>query len=53
MSLTKIPFERRVDALTAAPARILGLKGKGRLEAGADAFLSKEREPAEGTISVS
>jgi dihydroorotase len=37
LSLKQIPFERAIDAMTAAPARILGLKGKGRLAAGADA----------------
>ncbi|HLF92422.1 MAG TPA: dihydroorotase [Planctomycetota bacterium] len=40
LSLKKIPFDRAIDAMTAAPARILGLKGKGVLEAGADADLT-------------
>ncbi len=40
LSIRKIPFERAIDAMTAAPARILGLKGKGVLEAGADADLT-------------
>ena len=37
LSLNQIPLARRLDAMTAAPARILGLKGKGRLAPGADA----------------
>ena len=40
LGLKKIPFERAIDAMTAAPARILGLKGKGVLQAGADADLT-------------
>jgi dihydroorotase len=40
LSLKKIPLARAIDAMTAAPARILGLKGKGRLAAGADADLT-------------
>ncbi len=40
LGLKKIPFERAIDAMTAAPARILGLKGKGVLKAGADADLT-------------
>jgi len=40
LSLKKIPFDRAIDAMTAAPARILGLKGKGTLKAGADADLT-------------
>ena len=39
-SLNKVPLKRRLDALTAAPARILGLKGKGKLVPGADADLT-------------
>ena len=37
LSVRGIPRERLIDALTAAPARILGLSAKGRLEPGADA----------------
>jgi dihydroorotase len=37
LGLKKIPFERAIEAMTAAPAKILGLKGKGVLKAGADA----------------
>ncbi len=40
LGLRKLPFERAIDAMTAAPARILGLKGKGELKAGADADLT-------------
>ncbi|HLY73817.1 MAG TPA: amidohydrolase family protein, partial [Planctomycetota bacterium] len=40
LTLRGIPFDRAVDAMTAAPARILGLKGKGSLEAGSDADLT-------------
>ncbi len=40
LSIRKIPFARAIDAMTAAPARILGLKGKGSLKAGADADLT-------------
>ena len=40
LSIRKIPFKRAIDAMTAAPARILGLKGKGVLKAGADADLT-------------
>jgi hypothetical protein len=40
LSLKKIPFDRAIDAMTAAPARILGLAGKGVLKAGADADLT-------------
>ena len=40
LGLKKLSFERAIDAMTAAPARILGLKGKGVLKAGADADLT-------------
>ncbi len=40
LGLRGIAFERAIDAMTAAPARILGLKGKGVLKAGADADLT-------------
>jgi dihydroorotase len=40
LSLKKIPFDRAIDAMSAAPARILGLKGKGSLMAGSDADLT-------------
>ena len=40
LSIKKIPFARAIDAMTAAPARILGLKSKGTLKAGADADLT-------------
>ena len=40
LSLKKIPFARVIDAMTAAPARILGLRSKGTLKAGADADLT-------------
>lgn len=37
LSIREIPRERLFDALTTAPARILGLSSKGRLDPGADA----------------
>jgi dihydroorotase len=40
LGIKKIPLGRLIDAMTAAPARILGLKSKGRLEVGADADLT-------------
>jgi dihydroorotase len=40
LSIKKIPFDRAIDAMTAAPARILGLRGKGALKAGGDADLT-------------
>ncbi len=53
LSLTKIPFERLLDAMTAAPARILGLAGKGVLEAGADADLTLIDPKASWTVDPS
>jgi dihydroorotase len=50
LSLRKIPFARAIDAMTAAPARILGLKGKGRLAPGADADLTLIDPKATTTI---
>jgi dihydroorotase len=40
LGLKRIPFDRAIDAMTAAPARVLGLKGKGALKAGADADIT-------------
>lgn len=40
LGLKKLSFERAIEAMTSAPARILGLKGKGALKAGADADLT-------------
>lgn len=53
LSIKAIPFERIIDALTAAPARILGLKSKGRLEAGADADLTLIDPRAAWTVDSS
>jgi len=53
LGLKKIPFERLIDSLTAAPARILGLKGKGRLEPGADADLTLIDPKAGWTVDPS
>ena len=53
LSLKKIPFDRAIDAMTAAPARILGLKGKGTLEAGADADLTLIDPKASWTVDPS
>lgn len=40
LTLTRIPFERAIQAMTTGPAQILGLRSKGRLEPGADADLT-------------
>jgi dihydroorotase len=53
LGLKAIPFERIIDAMTAAPARILGLKDKGRLEAGADADLTLIDPRASWTVESS
>ncbi len=53
LSLKKIPFDRAIDAMTAAPARILGLKGKGVLEAGADADITLIDPKASWTVDPS
>ncbi|RPH35271.1 MAG: dihydroorotase, partial [Planctomycetota bacterium] len=53
LSLKKIPFDRAIDAMTAAPARILGLKGKGTLKAGADADLTLIDPKASWTVDPS
>ena len=37
LSLKKLPVARAIEAMTEAPAAILGLKGKGTLKAGSDA----------------
>jgi dihydroorotase len=50
LSLKSIPFDRAIDAMTAAPARILGLKGKGILKAGADADLTLIDPKASWTV---
>ena len=50
LGLKKIPFERAIDAMTAAPARILGLKGKGSLKAGADADVTLLDPKARWTV---
>jgi dihydroorotase len=51
LSIGGIPFDRAIDAMTAAPARILGLKGKGALEAGADADLTLIDPKASWTVN--
>lgn len=53
LSLRKIPFARLIDAMTAAPARILGLTGKGRLEPGADADVTIIDPKAAWTVDPS
>ncbi len=53
LSIRAIPLERLMDALTAAPARILGLRSKGRLEAGADADVTIIDPRAEWTVDPS
>jgi dihydroorotase len=53
LSIRKIPFERAIDAMTAAPARILGLGGKGVLKAGADADLTLIDPKASWTVDPS
>jgi dihydroorotase len=50
LSIKGIPFERAIDAMSAAPARILGLKGKGILEAGADADVTLIDPKASWTV---
>lgn len=50
LGLKKIPFDRAIDAMTAAPARVLGLKGKGALKAGADADLTLIDRRAKWTV---
>jgi len=50
LSIKGIPFERAIDAMTAAPARILVLKGKGILEEGADADLTLIDPKASWTV---
>jgi len=50
LSIKGIPFERAIDAMTAAPARILGLKGKGTLEEGADADVTLIDPKASWTV---
>ncbi len=53
LSLKKLPFERLIDALTAAPARILGLGTKGVLREGADADLTLIDPKASWTVDPS
>ncbi len=53
LSVRKIPFSRAIDAMTAAPARILGLKGKGVLKPGADADLTLIDPKATWTVDPS
>ncbi|MBI3857860.1 MAG: dihydroorotase [Planctomycetes bacterium] len=53
LSLKKIPFDRAIDAMTAAPARILGLAGKGALQAGADADVTLIDPKASWTVDPS
>ena len=50
LSIKKIPFDRAIDAMTAAPARILGLRGKGSLKAGSDADLTLIDPKASWTV---
>jgi dihydroorotase len=53
LSIGKIPTERAIEAMTAAPARILGLAGKGVLQAGADADLTLIDPKAPWTVDAS
>ena len=53
LSLKKIPFDRAVEAMTEAPAGILGLKGKGTLKAGADADVTLIDPKASWTVDPS
>jgi dihydroorotase len=53
LSIKTIQFERIIDALTAAPARILGFKSKGRLEPGADADVTVIDPRAAWTVDPS
>jgi dihydroorotase len=53
LSLKKVPFARLIDAMTAAHARILGLSGKGVLEAGADADVTLIDPKATWTVDSS
>ena len=53
MGVKKIPFKRMINALTLAPARILGLKSKGRLVRGADADLTLIDPKAKWTVDSS
>ncbi len=53
LAIKKIPLARLIDALTAAPARILGLRGKGRLEPGADADVTLIDPKASWTVDPS
>ncbi|HLY10040.1 MAG TPA: dihydroorotase [Planctomycetota bacterium] len=50
LSIRKIPFARAIDAMTVQPARILGLRGKGTLAAGADADLTLIDPKARWTV---
>jgi len=53
LSIRKIPFDRAIDAMTAAPARILDLVGKGVLEEGADADVTLIDPKAAWTVDPS
>ena len=53
MGVKKIPFKRMIDALTLAPARVLGLRSKGRLVRGADADLTLIDPKAKWTVDSS
>ncbi len=53
LGLKKLPFKRAIEAMTSAPAGILGLKGKGVLKAGADADLTLIDPKAEWTVDPS
>jgi dihydroorotase len=53
LSLKKLPFKRAIEAMTSAPAAILGLAGKGVLRPGADADLTLIDPKAEWTVDPS
>jgi dihydroorotase len=53
LGLRKLPFKRAIQAMTSAPAGILGLKGKGVLKVGADADLTLIDPQAEWTVDPS
>lgn len=53
LSLKKLPVARAIEAMTSAPAEILGLKGKGILKAGADADVTVIDPKASWTVDPS
>src|SRR2546423_6884047 len=50
LSIKQIPFDRAIEAMTAAPARILGLAGMGSLAEGSDADLTLIDPKASWTV---